>query len=94
LNFQQGLGVNIIRNKSLNFGTSIGYYGSREEDDNEALMGLGDVDGGVDGACSFSFLLALYLLPACIGATFQETMTGQFLAWVLFISNPLVQNCE
>ena len=49
VNFQQGLGVNIIRNKSLNFGTSIGYYGSREEDDNEALMGLGDVDGGVDG---------------------------------------------
>jgi outer membrane protein len=49
LNFQQGLGVNIIRNKNLTFGTSIGYYGSRKEDDNEALIGLGDVDGGVDG---------------------------------------------
>jgi outer membrane protein len=49
LNFQQGLGVNIIQNKNLTFGTSIGYYGSREEDDNEALRGLGDVDGGVDG---------------------------------------------
>ena len=49
LNFQQGLGVNIIRNKNLTFGTSIGYYGSREEVDNDALMGLGDVDGGVDG---------------------------------------------
>ena len=49
LNFQQGLGVNIIQNKNLTFGTSIGYYGSREEDDNESLRGLGDVDGGVDG---------------------------------------------
>lgn len=48
LNFQQGLGVNIIRNKNLTFGTSIGYYGSRKDDDNDALMGLGDVDGGVD----------------------------------------------
>ncbi|MBT6296269.1 MAG: MipA/OmpV family protein [Nitrospina sp.] len=49
LNFQQGLGVNIIRNKNLTFGTSIGYYGSRKEVDNDALMGLGDIDGGVDG---------------------------------------------
>jgi outer membrane protein len=49
VNFQQGLGVNIIRNRNLTFGTSIGYYGSREEDDNEALTGLGDVGGGVDG---------------------------------------------
>ncbi|MBT3513759.1 MAG: MipA/OmpV family protein [Nitrospina sp.] len=49
LNFQQGLGMNIIRNKNLIFGTSVGYYGSREEGDNEALRGLGDIDGGVDG---------------------------------------------
>ena len=49
VNFQQGLGVNIIRNKNLTFGTSIGYYGSREEDDNEALTGLGDVGKGIDG---------------------------------------------
>ena len=49
LNFQQGLGMNIIRNKKLIFGTSVGYYGSREEGDNEALRGLGDIDGGVDG---------------------------------------------
>ncbi|MBT3514698.1 MAG: MipA/OmpV family protein [Nitrospina sp.] len=49
LNFQQGLGMNIIRNKNLTFGTSIGYYGSREEDDNEALTGLGDVGKGIDG---------------------------------------------
>jgi outer membrane scaffolding protein for murein synthesis (MipA/OmpV family) len=49
LNFQQGLGMNIIRNKNLIFGTSVGYYGSREEGDNEALRGLGNIDGGVDG---------------------------------------------
>ncbi len=49
LNFQQGLGVNIIRNENIVFGTSIGYFGSREEDDNAALVGLGEVDGGVDG---------------------------------------------
>jgi MipA family protein len=49
LNFQQGLGMNIIRNKNFTFGTSIGYYGSREEDDNEALRGLGNIDGGVEG---------------------------------------------
>jgi MipA family protein len=49
LNFQQGLGINIIRNKNLTFGASVGYYGSREEGDNEALRGLGDIDGGVDG---------------------------------------------
>ena len=49
LNFQQGLGMNIIRNKNLTFGTSVGYYGSREEEDNEALRGLGNIDGGVEG---------------------------------------------
>jgi MipA family protein len=41
--------MNIIRNKNLNFGTSVGYYCSREEGDNEALRRLGDIDGEVDG---------------------------------------------
>ena len=72
INFWQGLGVNIIRNKNLTFGTSIGYYGSREEDDNEALRGLGNVDGGIDGR----LFLFVPVGPISLTSMFRHDLSG------------------
>jgi MipA family protein len=72
LNFQQGLGVNIIRNKNLTFGTSIGYYGSREEVDNDALMGLGNIDGGVDGR----LFVFLPVGPISLTSMYRRDLSG------------------
>ena len=72
VNFQQGLGVNIIRNKNLTFGTSIGYYGSRKEDDNEALRGLGNVNGGIDGR----LFLLVPVGPISLTSMFRHDLSG------------------
>jgi outer membrane scaffolding protein for murein synthesis (MipA/OmpV family) len=64
--------VNIIQNKNLTFGTLVGYYGSREEDDNEALKGLGDIDGGVDGRVFVSVPVG----PISLTSMYQRDLSG------------------
>ena len=55
-----GAGVNIIRSKHVRFGARLTYNGGRDQDDDDALRGLGDVDGtveaGVFGALTYANL--------------------------------------
>ncbi|QJE73096.1 MipA/OmpV family protein [Aerophototrophica crusticola] len=46
---RRGLGVNVLNTRSLTAGVSLNYDGGREENDNDALRGLGDVDGTMVG---------------------------------------------
>ena len=49
VNVEKGLGVYLMKNRVLEFGTSVGYYESRLERDSTNLPGLGDIDSGIDG---------------------------------------------
>jgi outer membrane scaffolding protein for murein synthesis (MipA/OmpV family) len=46
----QGAGVNIIRTPFFTMGLGLNFYGDRDEDESPDLMGMGDVDAGLDGS--------------------------------------------
>ena len=52
-----GVGVDLFRSEHLRLGARLGYNGGRDEDDDDALDGLGDVDAAVEagifGALSY-----------------------------------------
>jgi len=48
LNFQEGLGVNLLYAPNFRVGIAFNYYGSRDEDDSDHLQGLSDIDAGVN----------------------------------------------
>jgi outer membrane protein len=45
----QGMGVNIIRSPFFTLGASLNFYSDREEDESDDLIGMGDIDAGLDG---------------------------------------------
>ena len=48
LNYQEGLGVNLLYAPNFRVGVAFNYYGSRDEDDSDQLQGLSDIDAGVN----------------------------------------------
>ena len=48
LNYQEGLGVNLLYAPSFRVGIAFNYYGSRDEDDFDQLQGLSDIDAGLN----------------------------------------------
>jgi hypothetical protein len=44
----QGLNVNIIRSPFFTFGASLNFYSDRDEDESDDLIGMGDIDAGLD----------------------------------------------
>ena len=49
LNNERGLGAYFLKNRAFELGGSLGYYDSRDEEDDEKLTGLDSVDDGIDG---------------------------------------------
>ena len=48
LNYQEGLGINLLYAPNFRVGIAFNYYGSRDEDDSDQLQGLSDIDAGVN----------------------------------------------
>jgi len=48
LSGREGLGVNLLRGGPVVAGIAVGYDGGRDEDENSALGGMGDVDGTME----------------------------------------------
>ena len=48
LNYQEGLGINLLYAPSFRVGIAFNYYGSRDADDSDQLHGLSDIDAGVN----------------------------------------------
>jgi outer membrane scaffolding protein for murein synthesis (MipA/OmpV family) len=46
----QGMGVNIIRSPFFTFGAGLNFYGDRDEDESPDLIGMGDIDAGLDAS--------------------------------------------
>ena len=67
-----GLTVEVYEKGPFSLSTKIGYEGGREEDDSDALRGLGDVDGGAafEGRAAFEYG------PAEIYASVEKTAGG------------------
>jgi MipA family protein len=57
LDSERGLGVYLLRNRMLEFGGSLGYYESREEEDSDKLKGFSEVDDGIDARIFAKFKL-------------------------------------
>ena len=56
-NISNGLGVHLIQTKNLNFGASLNYYESRDEDDSGELKGFGDIEPGAEFQLFSEYLL-------------------------------------
>lgn len=52
---RRGIGVNVLATRSLTAGVALNYDGGREEDDNDALRGLGDVDETMVGTAFLEY---------------------------------------
>ena len=48
LNYQEGLGINLLYAPSFRVGIAFNYYGSRDQNDSDKLQGLSDINGGVN----------------------------------------------
>ena len=48
LNYQEGLGINLLYAPSFRVGIAFNYYGSRDENDSDQLQGLSDIDAGLN----------------------------------------------
>jgi len=62
LDSDRGLGIYLLKHRSLEFGGSLGYYESREEADSDKLIGLGQIDDGIDGRMFANLILGHYSL--------------------------------
>lgn len=69
---REGIGVYAIRIPGVTVGGAIGYGAGREQDDNAALRGLGDIDPGLTGRMFASYTWGF----AEFGASVQRDLSG------------------
>lgn len=55
LSGRRGLGVNALKTEDVTAGAALGWQFGRDEDDNDALAGMGDVDGSPTGRLFFDY---------------------------------------
>lgn len=67
-----GIGATLLRSEHFRAGLSINHDGGRDEDDNNALRGLGDVDGGIVGTAFAELDLGQYAL----GVDITQDLSG------------------
>jgi len=72
LNARRGLGVNLLNEKNVTAGASVGYRFGRDEDDSDDLRGLGDIDGG---ATITAFIDGRFG-DVSVGCSIEEQVTG------------------
>ena len=56
----EGIGATLLRSEHFSAGVVVSYDGGRDQDDNNALKGLGDIDGGVAGSAFAELDLGQY----------------------------------
>ncbi|KLN62445.1 hypothetical protein WH96_02790 [Kiloniella spongiae] len=62
ISVDRGIGATLLRSEHFSGGISLNYDGGRDEDDNSALKGLGDVDDGLEGTAFAEIDLGMYAL--------------------------------
>jgi outer membrane protein len=72
LSFRDGLGANLIRSGTLRAGPVVKWRGARDESDDSALRGLGNVDGTVE----LGGFLRYGLGPVELGAELRRGVNG------------------
>ena len=79
VNVEKGLGVYLMKNRVLEFGTSVGYYERRLERDSTKLTGLGDIDSGIDGRIFAKINIYDYSLSFQLQSDLSENHDGTLL---------------
>jgi len=73
LNTERGLGAYFLKNRVLELGGSLGYYESREEEDDDKLKGLGDIDAGIDAR----FFAKIHLNEFALFVQFRNDLSNK-----------------
>ncbi|WP_082113999.1 MipA/OmpV family protein [Kiloniella litopenaei] len=60
ISIDRGIGATLLRSEHFSGGVSLNYDWGRDEDDNSALKGLGDVEGGLAGTAFAEIDLGMY----------------------------------